>query len=327
MHSQPRNWTRNAILVLAPLTLIALLAVFVVPSLVGSGSGSGTKLAAADFDAVSPTTTSTTAVSTTTASPEAAESTGDPEDLGVVTGTYLLKGPSEVTEGAMVLFVVDGKKQLVVTDKKAPYALHLRTRSLPNGTYTVNVITSASGTTATVATYQLTVKNVEKTTTTSAPSSTTETSTTTSASGGGKSDSSGSGSSGSSTADTYAAKVLAITNEEREAVGCDALTMNAKLTQAAQGHSEDMAENDYFDHTGLDGSSPFDRMADAGYDFSAAAENIAMGQQTPAAVMKAWMNSEGHRENILNCTYTEMGLGYAVGDGSPYWTQTFGNPL
>lgn len=88
-----------------------------------------------------------------------------------------------------------------------------------------------------------------------------------------------------------------------------------------------MAKNNYFDHNSQDGRSPFDRMSDAGYKFSAAAENIAMGQQTPAAVMDAWMNSPGHKANILNCDYTEMGLGYAVGNGSPYWTQDFGKPL
>ncbi len=121
--------------------------------------------------------------------------------------------------------------------------------------------------------------------------------------------------------------MLAITNQERADAGCKALKLDSKLTKAAQSHSEDMAKNNYFDHNSQDGRSPFDRMSDAGYKFSAAAENIAMGQQTPAAVMDAWMNSPGHKANILNCDYTEMGLGYAVGNGSPYWTQDFGKPL
>jgi len=329
MHSQPRNWTRNAIIVLAPLTLIALLAVFVGPSLFGSSSDTGAKLASADFDDLAPTTAATTSPSATVeASTQPSSSgTGTPEDLGTVKGTYVLKAPSEVKTGGLVIFIVDGDERVVVTDEKAPYALHLKTKSLPNGSYTVNVVTSESGSQATVAMYRLTVENVEKTTTSAAPSKTTTTTTTTkAASGSGKNSGSGSNSS-SSKADSYAAKVLELTNQERASAGCKALTMNATLSKAAQGHSEDMAENDYFDHTGQDGRSPFDRMADAGYEFSAAAENIAMGQQTPAAVMDAWMNSEGHRENILNCTYTEMGLGYAVGGGSPYWTQTFGKPL
>jgi uncharacterized protein YkwD len=122
--------------------------------------------------------------------------------------------------------------------------------------------------------------------------------------------------------------VLSLTNSERAKAGCKALSMNSKLTKAAQSHSADMAANNYFSHDSQDGRSPFDRMKDVGYSFSAAAENIAMGQRTPADVMTAWMNSPGHKANILNCTYTQIGVGYALSkSGSPYWTQDFGKPL
>ncbi len=88
-----------------------------------------------------------------------------------------------------------------------------------------------------------------------------------------------------------------------------------------------MAAKNYFSHTGLDGRSPFDRMRDAGYSYSSAAENIAAGQPTPAAVVNGWMNSEGHRANILNCKLTQIGVGVARGGSyGIYWTQVFGTP-
>jgi uncharacterized protein YkwD len=97
----------------------------------------------------------------------------------------------------------------------------------------------------------------------------------------------------------FTEQVIALTNQERAQHGCPALTADDQLTNAAQGHSSDMAINDYFSHTGLDGSSPFDRMAREGYEYSRAAENIAVGYSTPERVVEGWMNSEGHRKNIL----------------------------
>jgi uncharacterized protein YkwD len=138
----------------------------------------------------------------------------------------------------------------------------------------------------------------------------------------------GTGGGGSSSPiSSFVSQVLTLTNQERAKAGCKALTTSAALTTAAQAHSVDMAAKNYFSHDSQDGRSPFDRMKTAGYDFSAAAENIATGQQTPASVMHAWMNSAGHKANILNCTYTQIGIGYATGNGSPYWTQDFGKPL
>ncbi len=124
-----------------------------------------------------------------------------------------------------------------------------------------------------------------------------------------------------------AAQVVALTNQERVANGCKALTVDSKLTASAQGHSTDMAAKGYFSHTGQDGRSPFDRMKAAGYSYRLAAENIAAGQRTPQAVVTAWMNSSGHRANILNCSLTEIGVGVASGGSyGIYWTQNFGTP-
>jgi uncharacterized protein YkwD len=135
------------------------------------------------------------------------------------------------------------------------------------------------------------------------------------------------GSGTTSTSPTFAGQVIKLTNKERAKVGCKALKSNSLLKSAAQKHSADMAKKDYFSHTGKDGRSPFDRMTDAGYAFSAAAENIAAGQRTPGDVVEGWMNSEGHKKNILNCTYTEIGVGYAKGGSyGTYWTQNFGKP-
>jgi uncharacterized protein YkwD len=126
---------------------------------------------------------------------------------------------------------------------------------------------------------------------------------------------------------SFASQVIKLTNRERAKSGCKPLKSNSLLKSAAQAHSGDMAKKDYFSHTGKDGRSPFDRMTDAGYSYTAAAENIAAGQRTPADVVKGWMNSAGHKKNILNCTYTEIGVGYAKGGSyGTYWTQDFGKP-
>jgi uncharacterized protein YkwD len=124
-------------------------------------------------------------------------------------------------------------------------------------------------------------------------------------------------------------QVVTLTNAERAKAGCGPLTVNATLTAVAQAHSQDMATNNYFDHNSQDGRTPFDRMTAAGYRYSTAAENIAAGQRTPQDVMTAWMNSAGHRANILNCALKEIGVGYATGSSSQYgvyWTQDFGTP-
>ncbi|WP_060178238.1 CAP domain-containing protein [Streptomyces sp. IMTB 1903] len=118
------------------------------------------------------------------------------------------------------------------------------------------------------------------------------------------------------------AAVLALVNQERAAAGCQAVTLNAKLTKAAQDHSADMAAHSNMSHTGSDGSDPGARITRAGYAWSTYGENVAYGYSTPEKVMEGWMNSPGHRENILNCSFKEIGIGLA--QPNHYWTQNFG---
>ncbi len=136
------------------------------------------------------------------------------------------------------------------------------------------------------------------------------------------------------TSSTFAARALARTNTYRAQSGCPPLRENAPLDQAALQHSQDMALNGYFDHTSPSGQTPWDRIHAAGYQYSAAAENIAAGYSTPEAVIDAFFNetppNDGHRRNLLNCSLRDVGFGYAYRGGSPYgsyWTQDFATPL
>ncbi|MFF4019814.1 CAP domain-containing protein [Streptomyces sp. NPDC001843] len=119
------------------------------------------------------------------------------------------------------------------------------------------------------------------------------------------------------------AEVLKLVNEERAKVGCSALSANSSLTKLAEGFSADMAARGFFDHTDPDGATPWDRAAKAGIS-GLGGENIARGQADAAAVMEAWMNSPGHRANILNCDFKTLGVGVHYGSGGPWWTQDFG---
>lgn len=114
-------------------------------------------------------------------------------------------------------------------------------------------------------------------------------------------------------------KVLALTNAARKKAGCKPLKGNKRLALAARRHSKDMAVKKYFSHTSKDGSSPWDRIRRTGYK-NPGAENIAYGYPSAQAVMKGWMNSSGHRANILNCGLKSLG----VGKYKTYWTQDFG---
>ena len=116
-------------------------------------------------------------------------------------------------------------------------------------------------------------------------------------------------------------EVLDLTNAEREKYGLQPLTLDTELSKVARVKSEDMAANNYFDHTSPTYGTPFEMMKQFGISYTSAAENIAQGQTTPAQVVQAWMNSQGHRKNILNSSYTHIGIGHAA-DGN-YWTQMF----
>jgi uncharacterized protein YkwD len=118
-----------------------------------------------------------------------------------------------------------------------------------------------------------------------------------------------------------AAEVASLTNAERAKAGCAALRVDARLATSAQGHAADMATNDYFSHVSLDGRTFDQRIRAAGYP-SPGGENIAKGYPTASAVMTGWMNSAGHRANILNCSFTALGVGYDARGN--YWVQNFG---
>lgn len=122
-----------------------------------------------------------------------------------------------------------------------------------------------------------------------------------------------------------AAEVVELVNAERAKAGCGALSIDEKLTTAAQRHSQDQADHQNMSHTGSDGSDPGTRLDRVGYSWRTYGENVAWNQRTPAAVMDAWMNSPGHRANILNCSFTEIGVGVVSSNG-PYWTQVFAAP-
>ncbi|GAA3726241.1 hypothetical protein GCM10022225_04110 [Plantactinospora mayteni] len=133
-----------------------------------------------------------------------------------------------------------------------------------------------------------------------------------------------SGSGAGETGSSQEAQVLAIVNRERAANGCGAVVVNADLAKAARLHSQDQGEHTNMSHTGSDGSDFVERARRAGYD-RPIGENVAMGYENAAAVMDGWMNSSGHRANILNCDAKAMGVGVATGaDGRLYWTQMFG---
>ncbi|WP_406145698.1 CAP domain-containing protein [Streptomyces sp. NBC_01012] len=127
----------------------------------------------------------------------------------------------------------------------------------------------------------------------------------------------------SPSATTAQAAVLDLVNQERAKVGCSPVTRSSSLTALAQDFSEDMAARDFFGHTDPDGATPWDRAEAAGVE-GLGGENIARGQADAQAVMDAWMNSEGHRANILNCDYKTLGVGVHLGSGGPWWTQDFG---
>ena len=123
---------------------------------------------------------------------------------------------------------------------------------------------------------------------------------------------------------SYQQQVLDLVNAERTKRGISALTLDSNLSSVATKKSQDMVNKNYFDHTSPTYGSPFDMMKQFGISYRTAGENIAKGQKTPQEVVTAWMNSEGHRKNILTPNFTNLGVGIAKDSkGTTYWTQMF----
>ncbi|MEU4623658.1 CAP domain-containing protein [Actinoplanes sp. NPDC023801] len=122
-------------------------------------------------------------------------------------------------------------------------------------------------------------------------------------------------------------QVLALVNRNRREAGCDPISLDRRLVEAANRHAADMARRDYFDHESPGGARAGERVTDAGYVWRRYGENIAKGQESPYEVMTDWMNSPGHRENIVDCRLDQMGVGLALAaDRTPYWVQDFATP-
>ncbi|WP_127591011.1 CAP domain-containing protein [Paenibacillus lautus] len=126
-------------------------------------------------------------------------------------------------------------------------------------------------------------------------------------------------SAGTTEQSNFASEVVKLVNKERANAGLKPLTVHAKLTTVALDKAKDMSNNNYFSHTSPTHGSPFDMMKAYGISYGYAGENIAKGQRTPQEVMNSWMNSQGHRENILSPNFTMIGVGYYNG----YWVQEF----
>ncbi len=119
----------------------------------------------------------------------------------------------------------------------------------------------------------------------------------------------------------YESEVVRLVNEARKQNGLSPLTTNWELSRVARYKSQDMVDKRYFSHTSPTYGSPFDMMKAFGISYRTAGENIAYGQRTPQEVVNAWMNSPGHRANILNGSFTQIGVGYVAAGN--YWTQMF----
>ncbi|MER7167824.1 CAP domain-containing protein [Micromonospora sp. NPDC000207] len=132
--------------------------------------------------------------------------------------------------------------------------------------------------------------------------------------------------SGGSSSSGQTGEVLSLVNEERAKAGCDPVRTNSQLTTTAQRHSEDQADHQNMSHTGSDGSNVGQRIDRTGYSWSTYGENVAINRPDAEAVMQAWMNSTGHRNNILNCAFTELGVGMSTNASGTYWTQVFAAP-
>ncbi|WP_391558874.1 CAP domain-containing protein [Robertmurraya sp.] len=170
----------------------------------------------------------------------------------------------------------------------------------------INFNTNTTTTTETQQPTQPTAQTQQPTETTTQPTTTTEPTQTTQT---------------TSALSAYEQKVVDLTNQERAKNGLAALKVDTALSKVAREKSLDMSKNGYFSHTSPTYGSPFDMMKQFGISYQYAGENIAMGQRTPEEVVQAWMNSEGHRKNILSANFNYIGVGYV--ESGNYWTQMF----
>ncbi|WP_426362511.1 CAP domain-containing protein [Streptomyces sp. E-08] len=122
----------------------------------------------------------------------------------------------------------------------------------------------------------------------------------------------------------YVQDVVELANAEREKAGCGPLRSEGHLRAAAQGHADDMAARDYYEHHSPEGRDAGDRISGAGYTWSTWGENIHRGPKTPERAMADWMDSPGHRANILNCSFRDIGVGVDLAANGPWWVQDFG---
>jgi uncharacterized protein YkwD len=284
----------------------------------------------------------------------------DVVDRGVVRGVLSLRTDVPPHPQTWVAYLIDGPTSIVRFAPRAPYRADVDTRLLPDGRYTVDEVIFHPRAVPTVTTSRVRIDNRgaggpparSDAEPSRAPSSATFPSPAPSPSPAPGSDPTSLASARASAlppargptvappapapapspapalpAGSMQAQVVALTNVERAKAGCRPLAVDPRLAAAAQVHSSDMAAGDYFSHGSRDGRTPFQRIAAAGFAFSVAAENIAAGQRSPQDVLTGWMNSPGHRANILNCALTHIGVGYATGGSyRAYWVQDFGTP-
>ncbi|MFF9147705.1 CAP domain-containing protein [Streptomyces sp. NPDC014861] len=122
----------------------------------------------------------------------------------------------------------------------------------------------------------------------------------------------------------YVRDVVALANAERDRAGCEPLRTEARLTEAAQGHADDMAARDFYAHDNPEGHDGGDRIKASGYAWSAWGENIHKGPKTPELAMDDWIGSPAHRANIVNCAFRDIGVGVTLTADGPWWVQDFG---
>ncbi|MEU5433525.1 CAP domain-containing protein [Streptomyces sp. NPDC020719] len=127
------------------------------------------------------------------------------------------------------------------------------------------------------------------------------------------------------TAAQYVQQVIALANTERAKAGCSPLKADSRLNSSAQEHADDMAARNYYEHDTPEGKNAGDRMTAAGYDWHKWGENIHRSPKSPEAAMHDWMNSPGHRANILDCGFKDIGVGVNLSDNGPWWVQNFGS--